>query len=91
MLQITMTTEKYVKNPNTKTTYISESSETSTIDEQQYRNITSDDTVKYFRRLGGSETVERNYTCHGYKCTKLTSTSPDKSLKIVRKFKFEWL
>ena len=91
MLQITMTVEKYVKNPNTKTTYILESSETSIIDEREYRNITSEDTVKYFRRLGGSETVERNYTCHGYNCTKLTSTSPNKEFKTVRKFKFEWL
>lgn len=91
MLQITMTAEKYVKNPSTKNTYILESIENETIDEQQYRNITSEDTVKYFRRLGGSETVERGYTCYGYKCTKLTSTSPDKSFKTVRKFKFEWL
>lgn len=91
MLQITMTTEKYVKNPNTKTTYILESNETSTIDERQYNNITSEDTIKFFRRLGGSETVERSYTCWGYKCTKLTSTSPNRQIKNIRKFKFEWL
>lgn len=83
-----MTEVRLVKNPNTKTTYIEEERTTETIDEQKYRRIVSNETLRFFRRLGGTETAERNYTCRGYNVVKLTSTSPDRSKKIVRTFKF---
>ena len=89
MLRITLITEKWVKNPNTKTTYLLDSVETSEIDETQYNNITSTDTLCFFRRLGGSETKQMSYTAKGYTCSKLTSASPDKQNKTVRKFKFD--
>lgn len=91
MVQITLTTETYNKKPNTKTAYQLESTETETIDSLQYSRIVSDDTCKWFRRLGGTETAVRAYTCDGYKVVKLTSTSPDKEIKKVRKFNFKWL
>jgi hypothetical protein len=62
--------------------------ETKEIDMRQYNNITNDDTLKWFRRLGGSETATRNYTSRGYNVTKLISTSPDKSIKVIREFNF---
>lgn len=79
---------KLVKNPNTKTTYLEESRGVEEITETQYKNICSDDTLKWFRRLGGSESAERGYTCRGYKVVKLTSTSPNKQSKTIREFKF---
>jgi N-acetyl-anhydromuramyl-L-alanine amidase AmpD len=45
--------------------------------------------ISFFRRLGGSESVQRAYTCYGYKVDKLTSTSPDKQTKVIREFNFK--
>ena len=87
-MQIEMLKIKLVKNPNTKTTYLEESRGVEEITETQYKNICSDDTLKWFRRLGGSESAERGYTCRGYKVVKLTSTSPNKQSKTIREFKF---
>jgi len=89
MYTIELTTTKQVKNPNTKTTYLTESKEVTTITDKEYHLITNDDTVKWFRRLGGSESLQRAYTCAGYKVYKLTSTSPDRQNKIIREFKFK--
>ena len=89
MYTIELTTTKQVKNPNTKTTYLTESKEVTTITDKEYDLITNDDTVKWFRRLGGSESLQRAYTCAGYKVYKLTSTSPDKQNKTIREFKFK--
>jgi hypothetical protein len=89
MVQITLTETRQIKNPNTKTTYIDESIEVKEIDAQQYKNITSDDTCKWFRRLGGSQTKTMGYTSNGYCCTQLISKSPDRSIKVIRKFNFK--
>lgn len=86
---ITLTETKLIKNPNTKTTYIVESKEVSEVTSRQHSLATCDDTVKWFRRLGGSETVERSYTSAGYLVTKLISTSPDKQNKTVREYSFK--
>lgn len=87
---ITMTKTNLVKNPNTKTTYVEVEKETSTILEYEYNNIVDDKTVKWFRRLGGKETITKAYTCNGYCVVKLVSTSPDKQNKTVREFNFKW-
>jgi hypothetical protein len=88
MKTIILTRKEYTKNPNTKTTYLLENETTETISEEQHRNITSEDTLRFFKRLGGSENRIFGYTCNGYKVTRLTSTSPDKITKVVRTFKF---
>ena len=62
--------------------------EISEISKEQYENITSKDTLCFFRRLGGRETVKKEYTSKGYICTFLSSVSPDKQTKIVREFEF---
>ena len=89
MYTIQLTKTESVKNPNTKTTYIEESKEVTTITDKEYNLLTNDDTVKWFRRLGGSESLQRAYTCAGYKVYKMISKSPDKQVKIVREFKFK--
>lgn len=83
-----MTETRYIKNHNTKTTYVQEEKEMQRISRTDYSRITGEDTIKWFRRLGGTETVQRSYTCRGYLITKLTSTSPDKQTKIIREFNF---
>lgn len=85
---IQLTEIRYTKNPNTKTTYNKESERVKEISLEQYENITSKDTLKWFRRLGGSETAVKSYTKKGYNVVRLTSKSPDKQIKVVRTFKF---
>ena len=60
--------------------------ETKTVSEEFHRNMTSDDTLKFFRRLGGSETVTREYTAWGYIVCRVVSTNPDRTIKHVREF-----
>lgn len=89
MLKIEQKTERFCKNPNTKTTYLLEESEVNEITEQQYRNVI--ESASFFRRLGGSVSQQMAYTCYGYKVVKDTSTSPDRKSKTVRTFKFTWI
>jgi hypothetical protein len=88
-MEITMTKTSLVKNPNTKTTYIVEGEKTEQITKENYNNITSKETQQWFRRLGGSETAQRSYTCRGYLITRLTSVSPDRQNKSIYQFKFK--
>ena len=79
------------KNPNTKTTYIVEKDCTNLITEEQYRNITNEDTIKWFRRIGGTESVTKSYTNYGYVPTRIVSTSPNKQDRTLRDFVFCYL
>jgi len=89
METITMHKTELLKNPDTKTTYFKKDESFDNITRDQYNHLTKDETLKWFRRIGGSETAERSYTCRGYNVTKLISTSPDREIKIIRKFKFK--
>ena len=88
MLRITLTTEHYTKNPNTKSTYILGETEVREISEEQYKNIVN--SASFFRRLGGSVTQQRAYTCNGYNVVKDISVSPDKQNKTIRTMEFDW-
>ena len=87
-MKIIQTTMEYIKNPDTKTTYIEVSKETKEIFEKDYYLTTNNNTIKFFRNFGAKETAKRSNTVEGIKITKLTSISPDKQSKIVRAFKF---
>ena len=52
--------------------YLTVGGVTKTITEEVYNNITSKETIKFFRGLGGTEKVTRK----GGRVTKLVSTSP---------------
>lgn len=52
----------------------------------EHRNITNKDTLSFFRRLGGYERNDKDYTARGYAVVQNTSISPDRTQKIVRKF-----
>tara|TARA_R100000700_G_C3036764_1_gene62745 strand:- start:141 stop:437 length:297 start_codon:yes stop_codon:yes gene_type:complete len=84
--RIEMTKTDLIKNPNTKTTYLVDKVERSTIRESEYNNILN--SVKFFRRLGGAETEQKKYTRAGYLTYKLTSTSPNRERKTIREFEF---
>jgi len=85
---ITLTTTTLLKDPNTKTTYIEQGTEAEEVTMKQHGLATNNDTLRWFRRLGGTETVTRGYTSQGYLVTKLVSTSPDKEIKKIREYKF---
>lgn len=79
---IILTIEKLEKTG--KVTYKPTSCSKSEITDQEFKNI--ENSCKFFRRLGGIESIQRGYTCNGYVMTKLTSTSPDKENKTIRTF-----
>lgn len=89
MFKITVSTTKQVKKSGTKTVWeIAEQFET-IFNRKEYDNCTNKDTVSFFRRFGGTETVTKNYTCMGYVVTKIVSTSPDKQSRTIREFTFD--
>ena len=55
-----------------------------TITEEKYNNMTSKETIKYFRNLGGTEKATRK----GGRVTKLVSTSPSGETRMIRTFEF---
>jgi hypothetical protein len=59
-----------------------------TVSWEQYLNMTSPDTCRFFRRLGGSEFIKRSYTAYGYLPIELISCSPLRDKKTVRVFDF---
>jgi len=88
MIKINETIKEYKLKVGTKNGWKLINEELREIDEKTYSLITNTDTMKFFRRLGGSETVRRGYTCNGYTITKLSSISPDKTIKLIREYQF---
>ena len=91
MQTITLNEKRYSKKAGFKNAYLLTEDKTEVITSKQYGLITSNDTCKWFRRLGGSESVTNAYTCNGYCPIKLISTSPDKQYKVIREFDFKWI
>ena len=56
------------------------------VDEEYYNNIFNKSTLNFFKGLGGTERIMKGYTIEGYIPVQLTSISPDKTTKIIRKF-----
>ena len=93
-MKITQTHQEYSIKEGTKTVYELRKETTQEITYQRYQNITDPDWTKYNRSLGGTETINRNYTPEGYLVTKIVSKSPKntqgvRTTKSVRKFKFK--
>lgn len=55
---------------------------------EQYLDMNSTRTCRFFRNLGGYEKVERSYTSSGYLPIRLISISPDRTIKIIREYYF---
>ena len=64
--------------------YVTINKVTKTIDEEKYNNMTSKETIKFFKGLGGTEKATRK----GGRVTKLVSTSPSGEMRIIRTFEF---
>jgi hypothetical protein len=80
---ITQTTDRYIKDGKGWKLY---ETETEAVDLKTVERIA--DSVKFFRRLGGTETLVKGYTCAGYNPVKLTSTNPDKTARTIRTFNY---
>ena len=57
---------------------------TRTITEEKYNNMTSKETLEFFKGLGGTEKATRK----GGRVTRLVSTSPSGELRKIRTFTF---
>ena len=77
----TLVEQKFDYNSNK---YLTIEEVTKTITEEVYNNITSKETIKFFRGLGGTEKATRK----GGRVTKLVSTSPSGELRKIRTFVF---
>ncbi len=73
---------------DSKTTWKQYESNDKQVSEEYYNNSTSDSSVAFDRLCGVVVNRVRNNTPFGYKYTKITTISPDKSIKIVRVFNF---
>lgn len=79
--RITLTKENYTKNGSRWTKENSNTGDCSVI---EYMNAL--DAVPFFKNLGGSERVSTAYTFAGVLPVEITSISPDKEQKTVRKY-----
>lgn len=66
--------------------WITTETKTKTISKSFYNNITDEKAIRFFRNLGGIETVQRNYTKMGYLPVRILSTSPNRETRIIRNF-----
>lgn len=82
-----LTTIRSSRKAGTKSAYQEERRTVESIDRRQYENCV--DAAPFFRRLGGSETLTREYTKKGYLVTRILSYSPDRELKTERLFDFD--
>lgn len=64
--------------------YITVDVEEKAISVEQYNNMTSKESIEFFRSLGGTEKVIRK----GGRVTKQVSTSPSGELRKIRTFTF---
>ena len=81
-----MVKEHYELKEGTKAAYKLISTEEKEFTATQYKNYI--EAAPFFRRLGGSETMERGYTCAGYNVVRNISKSPDKEKKNIARFYF---
>ena len=81
MITYTQVNQKLDYNTNK---YLTIEKVSKTITEEIYNNMTSKETIKFFRGLGGTEKVTRK----GGRVTKLVSTSPSGEFRKIRTFEF---
>ena len=86
-MKITMT-KKYYERTDSGKSWKSKPYQVETweMTREQYDNYTSEDAIKFMRRLGGSEHVTRCYTSIGYVPYEIGSISPDRTEKRVATF-----
>jgi len=88
-LQITMTTQHQAIKEGTKTVWETVETNSEIISQEVIDMII--DSMSFFKNLGGSERLSKNYTSAGYLPTELKSTSPDKMNRTIRTFNYEYV
>ena len=83
---IKMNREYQRRKPGTKTVWETYKTEKRDITEEEHKNMV--EAAPWFRRLGGSESLTKNYTRRGYKVVRIISTRPDKEERRVFNFEF---
>lgn len=58
----------------------------STFTKQNLLNIASDDTLRWFRGIGGYEKRDMTYTPYGYLPSRVTSINPSRDFRHIREF-----
>jgi hypothetical protein len=87
--EITLTTKEYSRTDSGKSWRSKpDTIETETVTMDQVKKMTADDTLRFFRRLGGYERLERSYTAYGFLPWLLTSISPCREIKKVREYSY---
>ena len=84
--KIELTTINKVKKAGTKTVWLEDKVITEEITWEQFRNILS--SMQSSIDQGGTETLIRSFTNNGYMPIRLTSTSPDKQKRTIKKFEY---
>ena len=77
-------TQEYQQFDYSTNKYVTIKKITKTITEERYYNITSKETINFFKGLGGTEKATRK----GGRVTRLVSTSPSGELRTIRTFEF---
>jgi hypothetical protein len=87
MTKITMTTKDFSRTESGKSWKSKpDTTESEEITLKQLNLMTCDNTLRFFRNLGGTETVQRTYTSAGFLPYQLTSVNPSRDLRRVREF-----
>jgi len=86
-MKIKMTREYQRRKANTKTVWETYKTEGINITENEHNEMVK--AAPWFRRLGGSESLQRSYTRRGYKVVRIISTRPDKQERRVFLFDFD--
>jgi len=81
-----MIKEHYELKEGRKTAYQVIKTEEKELTETEYKNYV--EAAPFFRRLGGSETMTKSYTCAGYNVIENISKSPDRQSKKIARFYF---
>ena len=85
-MNIKMKREYQQIKEGTSTVWETYKTEERDIDKREHFNMV--DAAPFFRRLGGSETLQREYTCRGYVVTRIISTRPDRLERRIFTFDF---
>lgn len=87
-LIVTIKTERFNLKTGTKGAFALESTTTEQGTMTNVDNIVG--SLSFFRRLGGSEYLVKSYTCAGFVPVVLTSKNPERTVKVVRSFTYEY-
>lgn len=84
-VKVTMTEQS--PKPNTKRGWVTDDVWETYWDEAHYTNYVQ--AAPTFRKMGGTETVQKGYTPRGYLPVKIFSTSPGKDYRRIAEFDFD--